>query len=67
MEQVTEWLVQHSEEFRECVRQLFRIQCKAEGGIANPGELEQHQRQKAESYMIRINQLIDQHKGSVTL
>ena len=27
-EQINERLIQNSEEFRECIRQLFRLQCK---------------------------------------
>ena len=29
IERVSEWLIKSSAEFRECVRQLFRLQCKA--------------------------------------
>lgn len=66
VERVSEWLVQNSEEFRECVRQLFRLQHQVDGFDGIWDDLQQPYREKADVYMNRINQLIEQHIGSVT-
>ncbi|MEV5114532.1 hypothetical protein [Peribacillus frigoritolerans] len=64
-ELVSEWLIENSEEFRECVRQLFRLRCKVDDCLENRDEREEPYREKAEEYMNCINQLIKKHRGSV--
>lgn len=62
LESVIEWLVQNNKEFMECVRQLFRLQCKT-GKQGDNGE-KQYQEQMT-NYNNRINELIEQNKRTV--
>ena len=60
---VIERLVQNSEEFRECLRQLFRLQCKV-GQSVNWEQWQETYREQASNCNKRINELIEQHKKS---
>lgn len=59
---VCEWLAQNSEEFRECVRQLFRLQCSVGQSIDTLEQWKEPYQEKAKTYNIRIKQLIKENK-----
>ncbi|MFJ9386986.1 hypothetical protein ACIROD_25155 [Peribacillus sp. NPDC101481] len=62
---VIEWLVQNSKEFMECVRQLFRLQCKVGQSIENWERWKEPYREQADIYSNRINELIKQHTAQI--
>ncbi|TJZ40062.1 hypothetical protein FA002_00385 [Priestia megaterium] len=64
LDRVCSWLAQHSEEFVECVRQLFRLQCKNGQYPYNLDQWEEPYIQHASIYFNRINELIEEHKGA---
>ncbi len=63
LEKTCEWLVQNCEEFKECVRQLFRLQCKVGQQSDNLEGWEEDYNEKTTFYYSRIDELIAQHKG----
>ena len=66
LEQVVEWLVQNSEKFRECVRQLFRLQYKSGQHTDNWEQWQEPYKEQAGVYTNCINELIGQHMGRVS-
>lgn len=66
IERICEWLAQHNEEFLECVRQLFRIQCKM-NSLEVGGLMEAQYKEQAQVYIKNINELIEQTRLSKCL
>lgn len=65
LEQVCEWLAQHSEDFVECVRQIFRLQCKTDQHTDDWSQWQEPYKQHASVYFNRINELIKEYIGNV--
>ncbi|MGG2059679.1 hypothetical protein [Priestia megaterium] len=62
LERICSWLAQHNEEYVECVRQLFRLQCKIGQQASNWDQWEEPYKKQARLYFSRINELIQKHK-----
>ncbi|KQU24042.1 hypothetical protein ASG65_19090 [Bacillus sp. Leaf13] len=65
LERVIEWLVESCEEFRECVRQLYRLKCKVGQNVDNWLQLDEKYKVLAATYYNRINELIEEHKACI--
>lgn len=65
LERICCWLAQHSEEFVECVRQIFRLQYKAGQHTEHWERWQEPYKHHAHLYINRINELIQEHRDSV--
>lgn len=65
LERVCEWLAENSNEYLDCVRQLFRLQCKL-GKLNNNDSQEQKLfADQATNYLNKIDLLIKKHRNII--
>lgn len=65
LDKIYSWLVENSEEYLECIRQLFRLQCRVGQHNSNWERWQEPYREQADVYANRIHELIKQHEGKV--
>lgn len=57
------WLIKNDEEFKECLKQLWRLKIKAEQDSYKWEQLPEPYQRQAVIIQTRMNQIYERHKG----
>ncbi|MEI1420932.1 hypothetical protein EFK13_06675 [Bacillus cabrialesii] len=59
---VLSWLIENNREFRECLKQLWRLRWKAEQGTYQWERWQEPYREQAGTLVKRMDELLEKHK-----
>ncbi|MEI2428523.1 hypothetical protein V8V54_26465 [Priestia megaterium] len=60
---VLAWLIENNGEFRECLKQFWRLRWKAEKSTYQWEHWQEPYREQAGALVERMNELLEKHKG----